>query len=257
MLPFFLFAGCASQQIASLEKEVQIIREEMQQAETKTTSQGEDLRSDYARIRSELDVLRVDVQTIRGRFEENTVTGTGSAQRRGDLSEEVLFLKDELLKLSNRVQHLSEYVGLETAAVVEEKGTRGKSSQVVPAPADSETLYASAKQAFDSGNLEKAQKEFEQILTRFPKSDKAGNAQFWLGEIYYRGNWYEKAILEYQKVMDHYPKSNKVASAFLKQGLAFEKLGQKANARIVLEDLVRKYPGSSETLIAQKKLKQL
>lgn len=257
ILPFFLFGGCASQQIAKLEKDVQAIRQELQAADTKSTMQEEDLRSAYARMRSELDALRVELQKIRGQYEEDSFAGAGTGQRGGDLSDELVFLKDELLKLSNRVQHLSEYVGLETAAVIEEKTPSGKGGKATPAPLDADALYNSAKQAFDNGNLEKAQKEFTEILTRFPKSAVAGNAQFWLGEIYYRGNSYEKAILEYQKVIEKYPKGSKVASALLKQGLAFEKLGQKSNARLVLEDLVKRYPGSSETLIAQKKLRQM
>ena len=40
------------------------------------------------------------------------------------------------------------------------------------------------------------------MLKRFPQSDQADNAQFWIGETYYRENWYEKAILEYQKVIE-------------------------------------------------------
>jgi TolA-binding protein len=58
-------------------------------------------------------------------------------------------------------------------------------------------------------------------LKRFPKSDNADNAQFWIGEIYYRQKWYETAILEYQKVIENYPKGNKVQASLLKQGFAF------------------------------------
>ena len=43
-------------------------------------------------------------------------------------------------------------------------------------------------------------KKFKELIERFPKSERADNAQFWIGEIYYREKWYEKAILEYQKV---------------------------------------------------------
>jgi tol-pal system protein YbgF len=96
-------------------------------------------------------------------------------------------------------------------------------------------VYASAKQAFDRGNLEVAREGFQKTIKQYPKSQHAGNAQFWIGEIYYREKWYEKAILEYQKVIEKYPKSNKVPASILKQGFAFLNLGGKPSARFFKE----------------------
>lgn len=222
-------------------------------------SQEQDLRSSYARMRSEMDGLRLAIQQLQGSMEESDFRARAGMGDPHGLKDELAFLKDEILKLSGRLQHLADYVGLETAEVVPaEKPLPEKTVDQTPVqPLDLDALYEEAKQAFDSGALERARDGFQEILKRFPKSERADNAQFWIGEIYYRENWYEKAILEYQKVIDGYPKGNKVASALLKQGLAFEKLGQKANARLILEELVRKFPGSSETLIAQRKLRQL
>ncbi len=95
------------------------------------------------------------------------------------------------------------------------------------------------------------------MLKLYPKSPQADNAQFWLGETYYREKWYEKAILEYQKVIEKYPKGNKVPASLLKQGLAFHSLGDKANTRLILTELIKKYPKSNEAKIAKQKLKRL
>ncbi|MBU4503079.1 MAG: tetratricopeptide repeat protein, partial [Proteobacteria bacterium] len=81
--------------------------------------------------------------------------------------------------------------------------------------------------------------------------------QFWIGEIYYSEKWYEKAIVEYQKVIEKYPKGNKVPASLLKQGFAFLNLGDKANARLILQELVKKYSEATEAKIATKKLKEL
>ncbi|MBW2198143.1 MAG: tetratricopeptide repeat protein, partial [Deltaproteobacteria bacterium] len=88
-------------------------------------------------------------------------------------------------------------------------------------------------------------------------SKNADNAQFWIGEIYYHEKWYEKAILEYQKVIEKYPKGNKVQASLLKQGFAFLNLGDKSNARLILSELIKKYPKSNEAKIAKRKLKGL
>ena len=95
------------------------------------------------------------------------------------------------------------------------------------------------------------------LIQRFPKSERADNSQFWIGEIYYREKWYEKAILEYQKVIEKYPKGNKVPASLLKQGFAFSNLGDKSNSRLILEELIKKYPNSNEAKIAKDKVKEL
>ena len=93
-------------------------------------------------------------------------------------------------------------------------------------------------------------------MKKFPQSDEADNAQFWIGETYYRENWYEKAILEYQKVIENFPKGNKVPAALLKQGMAFTELGDKENARLIFKELVDRFPRSTEAKIATQKLQQ-
>jgi TolA-binding protein len=48
-----------------------------------------------------------------------------------------------------------------------------------------------------------------------------------------------------------------VPGAYLKQGLAFEKLGENANARLILNQLMEKFPDSNEAGIARRKLAQM
>jgi tol-pal system protein YbgF len=117
-------------------------------------------------------------------------------------------------------------------------------------------IYKPAKGAFDAGKNEEARRGFAKLIEKFPKSQHADNAQFWIGETYYQEKWFEKAILEYQKVIENYPKGNKVPAALLKQGLAFQKIGDTANARLILKELIKKYPQTSEGSIAKQKLKE-
>jgi TolA-binding protein len=48
-----------------------------------------------------------------------------------------------------------------------------------------------------------------------------------------------------------------VPAALLKQGFAFAELGEKVNARLVLQELVEKYPQSQEAARAKTRLKAL
>jgi TolA-binding protein len=58
-------------------------------------------------------------------------------------------------------------------------------------------------------------------------------------------------------VIENYPKGNKVPASLLKQGFAFLNLGDKANSRLILQELIKKYPKTNEAKIAKDKLKTI
>ena len=158
-----------------------------------------------------------------------------------------------------RIVKIEQYLNLEPsgkAPVVPKSVAKIKAGKQAQPPLSEDEIYRMAKQAFDQGEADTAKKKFQELIERYPQSERADNAQFWIGEIYYREKWYEKAILEYQKVIENYPKGNKVPASLLKQGLAFQNLGDKANARLILEELIKKYPKTSEAKIARDKLKK-
>lgn len=126
-----------------------------------------------------------------------------------------------------------------------------------PSGASSDALYARGKQAFDARDYPTAARNFEALLQRFPDAPLAGNAQFWLGEIFYQNREFEQAILAYQQVIETYADGNKVAASLLKQGFAFSNLGDNDNARLILRELIDRFPHGSEARIARQKLDNL
>ena len=60
-----------------------------------------------------------------------------------------------------------------------------------------------------------------------------------------------------ENVIEKYPKGNKAPAALLKQGLAFSNIGDTANAKLILQELGRKYPKSNEARVAAEKLKTM
>ena len=99
-----------------------------------------------------------------------------------------------------------------------------------------------------------ARESFKAFMTAKPKSPKVADAQFYVAESYFSEKWYEKAILEYQAVIARYTKSPKRPAALYKQGLAFAKIGDEANAKARYRDVVNLYPNSPEAKLAQKSL---
>jgi tol-pal system protein YbgF len=220
------------------------------------------LRSNYASLAADLEARRQESQMLVGRLEEMEYL----------LNQKLKGYEDNQLKNRDRMDRLAVdmgdikkrldivdgYLNLEGGGKTQKQASGPSTPSAGTKPQASEqTLYAEAKKAFDQGKMEEARKGFQQLIATYPKSQQADNAQFWIGETYYLEKWYEKAILEYQKVIENYPAGNKIPAALLKQGLSFLNIGETNNARLLLKELVAKYPKTNEADIAKKKLASL
>ncbi|MDH3357051.1 MAG: tol-pal system protein YbgF [Desulfobacteraceae bacterium] len=220
-----------------------------------------DLRSKTAGQNATIDQLQEEIRILKGKLEETDYLLKQKINAFAELSEKSeikLTSIDKTTSLNkDRIERLEQYLNFESGASIQKRKPASKktSAKQVKHKLSENDLYRSAKQAYDKGDFNTAREGFQKLLKEFPKSENADNAQFWIGEIYYREKWYEKSILEYQKVIEKYPKGNKVTASLLKQGFAFFNLGDKSNARLILSELIKKYPKSNEAKIAERKLK--
>ncbi|MFO7883648.1 MAG: tol-pal system protein YbgF [Desulfobacteraceae bacterium] len=224
---------------------------ELAQIENECKTSQETLSEKYADLKSEMDKLKADIRFLSGKIEESEHELAGYNQSVYDEGKKKLERIDKIVsKNYQRIKQLESYMGFEPSD--DFPMDRGESTKEVESE---ESVYKHAKSLLDDDKTESARREFEKFLSLFPDSDKVDNAKFWIAESYYRDKWYEKAILEYQAVIENYPQGNKVAASLLKQGYAFDNLGETANARLILKELVKKFPESNEAKIARKKLK--
>ena len=220
------------------------------------------LRSQYADIHSIQNSIRKKAQKIEGKIDENKFNYNKLNNDINKLNNKYDLIFDKLNQSINinkdKIINLEQYLDFDISKNYnpEIKASIDKEKQEKPKKITKKELYALAKGAFDKKDFETARKQFQEFLDKYPESNNTDNAQFWLGEIYYKEKWYEKAILEYQKVIEKYPKGNKVPAAFLKQGFAFYKIGDKANACLILQELIKKRPKSIEAKLAEKKLNE-
>lgn len=264
------FSGCMAntthleQQIAVLKQRNKMLEEKVDASGSKLDQQGEtnqqllntsaELYASVERLQEELRVLSGKVEEADYSLQQNQLQ---SADTQKEKNSQVNRIEEIARSNKDRIIRLEQYLDYEIATKDLKKTAVEKE---IPAPREKKTLsqaelYAAAKEAFDSGQFEAAREKFQQLLKQFPKSENSDNAQFWIGEIYFREKWYEKAIMEYQKVIENYPDGNKVPASLLKQGLAFFNLDEKANARLILQEMINKYPASNEAKIAKDKLK--
>lgn len=149
----------------------------------------------------------------------------------------------------------------------ETPGPAAKLPSAAP-PAKSTTTLATAappeheayQQAFDllkSGRYDDSLTAFNDFLIKYPNSNYADNAQYWLGETYYVRRHFEPAIIEYEKLIQNYPKSQKLTHALLKIGYSYHELGQIDKAKATLEDLKNRYPDTTAARLAEERLQRI
>jgi len=247
----FTCTGCATQEdllrveghfgakIADLQKDTSDLRESM-----KST------RKSQANVDADAIDLRDSVQKLRGTAErlKVKVAALESEKKLGNLN-------DSLADISNRLEYLESYLGIDKGESKKEKGGNEETSPIKKEEATGkEEAYSNAYRIFKNGNYALAKEEFRKFLKSFPNTEYSDNAQFWIGECDYFEERYEEAIVEYEGVIQNYPKGNKVPSAFLKQALSFLKLGDKSSARLLLQRVIKDYPNTTPARVARKKL---
>jgi len=105
-------------------------------------------------------------------------------------------------------------------------------------------------------DFDQAEQALSGFLHRYPESQYAANAQYWLGEVYLVKGQAEPARAAFAKVVKNWPKHAKVPDALYKQADAAQRLSQNEQASRLLREVIEKYPNSSAAKLAQRDLQQ-
>jgi tol-pal system protein YbgF len=125
------------------------------------------------------------------------------------------------------------------------------------ASASPEELYRSAYEDYMRGNYDLASQGFREYLRRWPDTDLADNALYWIGECADAQEKTSEALEVFNQVLEEYPTSDKAAAAQLKKGLLYLKLGDKGQGVLNLQYVVYEHPGTKEADLARERLRSL
>jgi TolA-binding protein len=85
----------------------------------------------------------------------------------------------------------------------------------------------------------------------------ADNALYWAARCYALSGEQNQAISKFYDVVTRYPKGDKAPAALWAQGNLFVELGDSPDARLAFSKLIRDYPASDEAARARQKLSEL
>ena len=260
----FWLAGCATQA-------------DLQQVQSERRA----IRTQVANTDASIDSLGRKVQQLQGKLEEfghnltrlsKQESGTAPSlrkieQRLGTLEERLVAVEGQLRSARRSPEHGP---GEPDLSSVQPKTSSSLPFPLVPpitppapifSPSAADTpecqdLYRGAVRFFQDQKYHPAIQEFRTFQRRCPESQRADDAQYWIGESHYVQNDYNRAILEFNDVLS-YRRGDRVAAALLRQAQAFLAIGDKTDARLILQKLVSDHPSAAETVEAQTMLQTL
>ncbi len=121
------------------------------------------------------------------------------------------------------------------------------------------TSYRAAYDAWRGNDHQQCIDRFTGFLQSFPTSQYADDASFWLADCYFKQGDLKAAILRFDDVATRYPKSEKASEALYRQGEALLKLGPNFGkaAEKAFDRVVKEYPDSRRAEDARQQLKLL
>ncbi|RJX28688.1 MAG: tol-pal system protein YbgF [Desulfarculus sp.] len=256
-----LASGCATvepRDFTALQSQVTNQQRQITQLRQKVDEmarQVESGRRPRAELTTDVAALRQEIMRLSGRLDEadHRLGQAPNASAIQAATKELSAKNDKTWgEMDRRLARLEAYLGLQGKSK-----TAPAAGAAAPAAAKAQGNYELGQRLYKQKSYEAARDRFSAYLNENPKSSRAASAQYWVGETYYAQNKYEEAILAYNQVVKRFPKSSLVPSSLLKQGLAFRALGDKRTAKIVLNKLVKSYPKSSQAQTAKKVLAKL
>ncbi len=267
--------------IQNLEHQFIQVEGRVNQLEDLTRSRGQselvkmetidDLRTEMARLRGEVEVVTHSVGTgakdLQGRAEDAAYR-LAWIESRADQLENALGLKPTdpppvaptpSDTPSTWDGEMAPTGGEEQAAPTPPKSKAGPrvvavGDPVREPPLDPNKLIEAAKTQLESGNNSGAEAMLNRFLELYPNHARAGEATYRRAEASMKAKQYKQAILRFQSVIDQFKSSSWAPWAMLRQGECFEEQGQKDNAKIFFSEVVRLYPSSRAAATAKKKI---
>ena len=266
--PFY----AVSKETLQMMQQLDALQQAVQNLQKTVDTQGAVLRTLVEQASDNVNKLKSNMDDLRDATQKNLATSNAHLD---SMTTQIQALSESLDEAKARIGKLGEQLTqtqniIQTIAAPPQQpagaapGTANPGAQGPPgaqaAPSkpsipDPDTLYNSGLTDYNGGQYDLAIQAFLQYLQYYGETDRASNAQFYIGEIYSSQKKYNNAIAEYDKCIEQ--GGNKAAAAQLKKGFALLELGEKSAGAKELRSLIQQSPNSREAELARQKLRKL
>ncbi len=149
--------------------------------------------------------------------------------------------------LSARVDLLATRSGLPTLGEYKPPQSGGAADS--PLSEEGRSIMEQAELDRSRGNIDLARSGFQEFLDKFPTSEQADNATYWLGDLAYGDGDFSGALEHFKAVVDQFPASDRVPASLYKGRACLLELGQAQAAWDMGGRLLEEHPQSSEAAL--------
>ena len=257
-------AGCATtrppdltSEVAALDSRLTQLQKEVQGGGAQAggagakAPQGVAAATDLAALDARINTLETEISALRQRLDD-------SAARIESLAQDLLATREMALRAqppkTAPTQPPAGDGEPSSSAPGDGDEAGGAPTGSAAAAASVEDTFSAAYADYAKGNYALALAGFQEFLRRYPASELADNAQFWIAESYYAQGDFTTAAERYDQVVKSYPKGDRVPAALLKRGLCLIEIDRAADGVVLLQHLIQSHPTSDEAALAKQKL---
>ncbi len=110
-------------------------------------------------------------------------------------------------------------------------------------------IYDEGLEAVKISDYAVAEQRFNEILKKAPDDKLAGNAQYWLGEVFYGQKNYQKAAVAFAKVIEKYKDGPKGPDSLLKLGMSMQNLKKNTEACQAFKSMKTEFPKAEKAVL--------
>jgi len=235
------------EQTALLRAQLTELKDVLKSVGSKLDDQGGVSRKAFADQKLLVDTISSDLRVVREKVDDNNV-------RVSSLAQEL-----EAVRMSmSQGGGMPPATGGDPAAGQPPAGGAGQPpAGGVPPSVSPQRLYDNAWGDYVGAQFNLAISGFENYIRTFPKSELAGEAQYYIGESYYQQGMYKEAVAAYDRGIADYPNTKRIPDIYFKRGMALNALGQTDRARESWEYVLKNFPNSDAGRLARQRLDQL
>lgn len=206
------------EQVNQLKEDMTVVQRQLYRDKNDTTAPQESVSNVQMRL-GEYDQL---IRDMNGKVE--------SIEYRLNTLEKKMEVIEKDIDL--RFSQMSKKVGTTSSAAKPQTNNKAKTMSAAELKTDVEPkkLYEQALSDLKENKLDDAELKFSQFLSTYPKDALAENAQYWLGEVYYKKQDFAKSAVAFKEGYSKYPEGTKGPDCLLKLGLSMKALGKKEEA---------------------------
>lgn len=115
------------------------------------------------------------------------------------------------------------------------------------ASAQEEQAYRDAYALIQARKFPEARTAFNAFVGQYPGGNYAGNAHYWLGELYLLEGDSERAKKHFETLLAQFGDNRRVPDAMFKLGRIYHQSGDAARARDMLDRVINEYAGADST----------